>query len=70
MVLEITPQECHDLLQLLDHRISELGPEVRRTHSLDYRAGLKVFRHELWDLRERLGRLAETQGVAAVAKLG
>jgi hypothetical protein len=67
MLLEITPQECHDLLQLLDQRISELGPEVRRTHNLNYRQGLKGIRHELWDLRERLQQLTEPHGLAAAA---
>jgi hypothetical protein len=56
MFLEIEAPERDLLLDLLEARIRELGPEIRRTATLDYRERLKTDLHRL---EHRLHRFHE-----------
>ena len=54
MTIELNSEERDILIHLLDREISDLGPEVRRTRTSDYRAELKAEKQTLRRLSERL----------------
>lgn len=54
MTIELDSEERDILIHLLDREISDLGPEVRRTRTSDYRAELKAEKQMLKGLLERL----------------
>jgi len=54
MTIELNNEERDILIHLLDREISDLGPEVRRTRTSDYRAELKAEKQTLRRLLERL----------------
>jgi len=54
MSAELTQQERDLLTQLVDSALRELGPEIRRTMTYDYKDDLKKQRDTLRRLRDRL----------------
>ena len=54
MSVELTQQERDLLTQLVDSALRELGPEIRRTMTYDYKDDLKKQRETLRHLRDRL----------------
>jgi hypothetical protein len=54
MSVELTQQERDLLTQLVDSALRELGPEIRRTMTHDYKDDLKRKRETLRRLRDRL----------------
>ena len=62
MVVEVTSAEWKVLVHLVEHRIEDLGPEIRRCQSFPYQEELKEERKNLEVLLSRL-RSAEA-GIA------
>jgi hypothetical protein len=54
MSVDLTQHERDLLVQLLDGALREIGPEIRRTQTYDYKDDLKEQRRTLRQLRERL----------------
>ena len=54
MKIELTQHERDLLTQLVDSALREIGPEIRRTMTYDYKDDLKDQRQSLRDLRGRL----------------
>jgi hypothetical protein len=54
MSVELTQQERDLLTQLVDSALREIGPEIRRTMTYDYKDDLKKQRETLRRLRDRL----------------
>jgi len=54
MMTNLTPDEMKILRDLVEARLDELGPEIHRTRTRDYREELKVLREKLRRLDERL----------------
>ncbi len=54
MSVELTQQERDLLTQLVDSALREIGPEIRRTMTYDYKDDLKKQRQTLRRLRDRL----------------
>ena len=54
MNVELTQQERDMLVQLLDAALREIGPEIRRTMTYDYKDELKEQRSAMRRLHERL----------------
>ncbi len=54
MSVELTQQERDLLTQLVDSALREIGPEIRRTMTYDYKDDLKEQRQTLRRLRDRL----------------
>jgi hypothetical protein len=54
MSVELTGQERDLLTQLVDAALREIGPEIRRTMTYDYKDDLKQQRETLRRLRARL----------------
>lgn len=54
MQVELTQQERDVLTQLVDQALREIGPEIRRTMTYDYKDDLKKHRETLKHLHERL----------------
>ena len=54
MSVELTQHERDLLTQLVDSALREIGPEIRRTMTYDYKDDLKKQRQTLRRLRERL----------------
>ena len=54
MSVELTQQERDLLTQLVDSALREIGPEIRRTMTYDYKDDLKKQRQTLRRLRKRL----------------
>lgn len=54
MKIELTADECRVLLELVDERIGELGPEIHHTRTPAYHDELKELRRKLKSLQERL----------------
>ena len=54
MSVDLTQHERDLLVQLLDSALREIGPEIRRTQTYDYKDDLKEQRRTLRQLRERL----------------
>jgi hypothetical protein len=54
MGVELTQEERDLLRQLVDAALREIGPEIRRTQTYDYKDDLKHQRHTLLGLRDRL----------------
>ena len=62
MSVELTQQERDLLTQLVDSALREIGPEIRRTMTYDYKDDLKKQRETLRRLRDRLA--ADTPAAA------
>ena len=56
MSVELTQQERDLLTQLVDSALREIGPEIRRTMTYDYKDDLKKQRQTLRRLRDRCRR--------------
>jgi len=54
MMVEITSAERDLLVGLVEHRIEDLGPEIRRCQCFDYQEELKEERKNLEHLLNRL----------------
>lgn len=54
MHLELTHRERDLLTQLVDSALREIGPEIRRTMTYDYKDDLKKQRETLRRLRDHL----------------
>jgi hypothetical protein len=54
MYIELNEDEREILERLLEHEISDLGPEIRHTNTSSYRDDLKAHKKALRDLLERL----------------
>jgi hypothetical protein len=59
MQIELTPQQVHLLLQLVDDEVRDLGPEIRHTDSRTYKEDLRNRRRELRGLHDLLVKVAE-----------
>ena len=58
MILELNEKELEILKVLLESRINQLNPEIRRTDALDYRKFLERDQEVLIRLLERLTPVA------------
>ena len=54
MIIELSEQERLALIDLVEHEIAELGPEIRHTDTRTYREDLKARKHAMRLLREHL----------------
>ncbi|NLX14249.1 MAG: hypothetical protein GXY44_11430 [Phycisphaerales bacterium] len=54
MIVELTDEERDILRSLISREIADLGPEIRRTDHFDYRDELKIEKHMLRHLMDRL----------------
>ncbi len=54
MNIELTQRERDLLTQLVDTALREIGPEIRRTMTYDYKDDLKDQRQTLRHVRDRL----------------
>jgi len=54
MDISITPREHELILRLIDARIQELGPEIRRSRTSEYHDELKQELEDFKALRSRL----------------
>lgn len=66
MSVELTQQERDLLTQLVDSALREIGPEIRRTQTFDYKDDLKKQREALRSLRDRLAADRPTAAVGDV----
>ncbi len=64
MTLQLTPQERDLLLDIIDSRIKELHPEIRRCQVSSYRDQLKEQLSCFESLLQRLKSLAADSGMA------
>jgi hypothetical protein len=54
MTLEVTREERDILLRLIDRELGDLGSEIRRTQTSNYRDDLKVYKKQLRVLADRV----------------
>ena len=59
MLLEITPTERDELLQVVESTLSEMRIEVRRTRTTGFRERLKAEEHVLEGLRDKLRHVGD-----------
>jgi hypothetical protein len=62
MTIEVTRDEHRVLIELVERRIEEMQPEIRRCRSFPYHEGLK---EELGNLRRLLSRLQSSDVVTS-----
>jgi len=58
MTIELTPQECEVLIQVVERELHEMVTEIRHTDNREFRDELKTEREVLRLLLDRLGHLA------------
>jgi len=70
MRVELTPQECELLLELVDSALREIGPQIHHTLTSEYKDHLKAQRRDLQRLQARLSGQEELGPTAAGAAPG
>jgi len=58
ILVELTREEVEILRDLVDERVSDLGPEIHHTRSREYYDMLKRTREQLRELLQRLSQAA------------
>ena len=62
MNVELNQEELGVLIELVDRRIEDLGPEIRHCRTPHYHDALKLLRDKLKVLRKRLAALGVEAG--------
>ncbi len=58
MNIDLSPEEVEMLKDLIEERITELGPEIHHTSTHAYKESLKAQRDQLADMLKRLSTAA------------